>query len=77
MGSCLDLGIPGTSLQGGGVGCRARPAQSNGKESVGTRQRLGRQDEGQRETHSGRDTGGSAANRVRRLPVHSYNIVNK
>jgi hypothetical protein len=53
----------------GGVGCGARSVQK-GKESVETRQRWERHDEGQRGSSSGRDAGGSAAHRVRRLLVN-------
>jgi hypothetical protein len=33
VGSCLDPGLPGTCLQGGGVRCGARPTQFKGKVS--------------------------------------------
>jgi hypothetical protein len=39
------------------------------KESVGTQQRWGNHDERQRRIHSGRDEGGSAANRVRDIAI--------
>jgi hypothetical protein len=49
--------------------------QFKGKESVGTQQRRERHDEGHRRTHSGRGAGGSAANRVKRLPVHYIRLL--
>jgi hypothetical protein len=68
-GSCLNPRLPRISLQGGSDG---RPGPRNlGEKS----QRWRRHDEEQRGTYLGHDAGGSAANRVRRLPVHSYNIV--
>jgi hypothetical protein len=48
-------------------GLRAQPASPWRKESVGTQQRWGKHEKRQRRTHSRRDEGGSAANRVRRL----------
>ncbi len=66
VGSWVNPKLPGTSLWGGGVRCRARPTQFERKESVGTQQRWGRHDKGQRRTHLGHDAGGSVANRVRR-----------
>jgi hypothetical protein len=46
---------------------RAWAALLWGKESVGTQQIWGKQEKKWRITYSGRDEGGSAANRVRRL----------
>jgi hypothetical protein len=46
---------------------RAWAALLWGKESVGTQQRWGKHEKKWRITHSGRDEGGSTANRVRRL----------
>ncbi len=60
----------GTGGGGGGRG-RARPTYWGGERSVRIQQRWSKHDEGQRGIYSGCDAAGSAANRVRRLPIHS------
>jgi hypothetical protein len=80
MGSCLDPGLPGTGPQRGEKeGTDLGP----GPPSVGEKSQLEPDRDGgdmmrnKEEPHWGRDAGGSVTNRVRRLPVQSYNIVNK
>jgi hypothetical protein len=62
----VDPELFGTGPQKG-WGVRARAAILWGKKSVGTQQRWGKHEKKWRTTHSGRDEGGRAANRVRRL----------
>jgi hypothetical protein len=58
-------------IGGGGGRSLAGSAYRGGGRSAGIQQRWRKHDEGQRETYSGCDAGGSAANTVRRLPIHS------
>jgi hypothetical protein len=64
------------SAEKGGTGGRggqssARPPYWEGRRSARIQQRWRKHDEGQRGIYSGRDAGGSVANRVRISPIHS------
>jgi hypothetical protein len=75
-GSRLDPGLPGTGLgRGKGEGAEAGPGLPNREEKdqleFGIQQKWRKHNERQGRTNSGRDARGSAANRVRLLPIHS------